>query len=196
MTSSLSHVCEDREKHAPTRVMNALDETMIFHHHYHIWLFDTHAAVALRILLGRLEVEIASLATDLEMLARDFTARLAAAVAAFLATTHRTLPMRQSLLPSAIVAWILHQPTFGVGQEHLQAHIQAASRMRTCRLLRMCHALLILRRRLTHDQGIPLVVGAQHEMRCNGRSHQGTVQFDLEQPPEFGRHMQMLPVTI
>ena len=111
MISSLSLIFKDSEKRAPTRVVNALGQMMIPHHSYHIQVFDTNTAISLRILLGGLEMKVPALAADLEVLAGDFTARLASAVAAFLATTQRPLGMGQTLLPPAVVARILHHST-------------------------------------------------------------------------------------
>src|SRR6185369_16752541 len=68
MTSSFSLVGEDGEKCAPTRVVDALGKGMVLDHPYHIQVFDTDATVPLGIVFGRLDVEVAALACDLEML--------------------------------------------------------------------------------------------------------------------------------
>jgi hypothetical protein len=111
MTSSLSLIVKDTEKRAPTGVVNALGEMVVLHHARHVQVFDTNATVALYVLLSRLEMEIAALATDFQMHARDFAVRFAAAMASLLATTYGALRMREALLPPAIVARILYHPT-------------------------------------------------------------------------------------
>ncbi len=76
--NGLSLVREDREKRAPTSVVNALSEMVVLSHAHHVQVFNTYAAVALRGALGHLEMKVPSLATDLEVLVRDLAARLAA----------------------------------------------------------------------------------------------------------------------
>jgi hypothetical protein len=173
MISSCSLIFKNAEKRAPARVVNALGEMLMLHHPRHVQVFDTNTTVLLRIVFGGLEVKVPALATDLEVLAGDFPIRLAAAMTPLLAAAHRALLMRQSLLAQAIMARILNYRAFGVGQEHLQAHVQPDSGMLACRLrrrLRMRRALLILRRRLADDQRIPVVVGAQDQMGGDRRS--------------------------
>ena len=96
---------------------------MVTRHPDDVQILYTNAAVPLGVVVGRLKVEVTPLATDLEMLARDLTARFAAALTALLTTAHPALRMRQTLLPSAIVARILHHPALRGGQKYLQAHI-------------------------------------------------------------------------
>ena len=107
MTGSLSLIREDIEKCAPTRVVNALGEVVIPYHSGHVQVFHTDATVALGIALGRLEMEVAALAADLEMLARHFAVCFAATIAAFLATADGALRVGQTLLSAAKVARIL-----------------------------------------------------------------------------------------
>src|SRR5262249_13428640 len=128
MTSSSSLIFKDTEKRAPTRVVNALGQMMVLHHPSYVQVFDTDATVLLRIVLSDVNVMIAALARDLEMLARDFPRSLVATVAALLATAQRALRMGEALLSSAVVARVLDHATLGVGQEHLQAHIQTNRR--------------------------------------------------------------------
>ncbi len=87
MTGSLSLISEDVEKCAPTRIVNALGKMVVLDHTSHVQVFDTDAAIPLRVVLGRLEMEVAALAADLEMLARNFTVRFATAVTTLLAAT-------------------------------------------------------------------------------------------------------------
>ena len=93
MTSSRSLVREDVEKRAPTRVVNAFREMMVLHHPTDVEVLHADATVPLGIVFGGLEVEVTALATDLEMLARDFACRFAAPVAALRAAADRALGM-------------------------------------------------------------------------------------------------------
>lgn len=196
MTSSLSLILKDTEKRAPTRVVNALGQRMVLYHPCHVQVFDIDVAVSLRIVLRDVVMMMAALARDLEMLARDFPRRLVATMAALRATAQRALRVREALLSSAVVARILDHAAVGVGQEHFQTHIQPNGRMVAFKPLRMHDALLILRRRLADDQRIPMVVGAQYQMRRHWRAHQRAVHLDLEQLAEFGGYMQVRAVVI
>ena len=113
VTGSLSLIRENVEERAPTRVVNALREMVVTHHPADVQVFNADTTIPLGIRLGDLEVEVAPLATDLEMLAGNSAARFAAAMAAWLAAAHRTLPMRQPLLPPAPVARVLHHAAPG-----------------------------------------------------------------------------------
>ncbi len=134
----------------------------------------------------------------LQVFAGDFAVGFAAAVTAFRAATDRALGVRQALLSSTIVAWVLDHPAFGVRQKHLQPHIQANGRMLACRALmralRMHNALLVLWRRLTHDQRVPVVISPQDQMGRDRCSLQRAMQLDLEQASQFGGDVQMRPV--
>jgi hypothetical protein len=112
MTSSFSLVREDNEKCAPTRVLYALGEMMIPHHPDHVQMFDTNTAIALCVVFGSLEVEVTTLAADLEMLACDLTAGFAAAMTALLPAAHPALRMRQTLLALPKVSRILDSIAF------------------------------------------------------------------------------------
>src|SRR5437899_1502057 len=63
-------------------------------------------------------------------------------------------------------------------------------------LFRMRDALLILCWCLADDQRVPMVIRSQDQMRGDGCAYERAMQLDLEQPPQFGGHMQMLPVVI
>ena len=124
MTGSLSLICEDVEKRAPTGVVDAFGEVMIPHHPRDIQVLHTDAVVPRSILVGRLKVEVAALASDLQMLDRHVTIGLAAAVTAFFAATDGALRMGQAFLSSAVVARVLDDAALRVGQKDLQPHIQ------------------------------------------------------------------------
>src|SRR5260221_5743481 len=104
MAGSFSPVFKDAEKRAPTGVVNALGTMMVAHHPADIQVLHADAAVPLGIVLGGLAVEVAPLATDLQMLARDFPIRFAATMATLLAAAHPALPMRPALLGLAVMA--------------------------------------------------------------------------------------------
>src|SRR5215472_965604 len=191
MAGSLSLVAQDVKKRAPTGVVNTLGEMVIAHHPYHVQVLYAEAAVPLSIPLGGLEVEVAALATDLQVLAGDFAAGFATAMAALRAAADGALPVRQALLPPTIVSGILHRLALGVGQKHFQAHVQPNRGMIAIRLSGMCFSESILGQRLTDDQRVPMSISPQHEMRRDGRPFKRAVQLDFEQAPQLGGHMQM-----
>ncbi|HEV8190008.1 MAG TPA: hypothetical protein VGP82_00760 [Ktedonobacterales bacterium] len=84
------------------------------------------------------------LTADFEVLARDVPRGLTATMTALWTTAQRALGMRQAFLPTPIMARVLHHATLGIGQKHLQTHIQANHRMVARYPLRMYDALLIL----------------------------------------------------
>src|SRR5262249_18743406 len=51
-------------------------------------------------------------------------------------------------------------------------------------------------RRLADNEGIPVIIGTQHQMRCDWSALQWTAPFDLEQVTQLGRHIQLLSVCI
>jgi len=85
MTSSRSLILKDTEKHAPTRVVNTLSKMMVLYHSCYIQVFHTYTAISVRICFGCLEMEIAPLAGNLEVLLGYLSLGFAAAVTAFLA---------------------------------------------------------------------------------------------------------------
>jgi len=132
----LSLIFKDSEERAPTGVMDALGKMVIAHHPRDVQVFDTHTAIPLGIVLGRLEVEVTALATNLQVLARDLSVRLPAAVTALRTTAYRALRLCQAFLSCAMVARILDHAALRVRQKDLQAHIKANGRMRTLHLPR------------------------------------------------------------
>jgi len=196
----LSLIFKDSEERAPTGVMDALGKMVIAHHPRDVQVFDTHTAIPLGIVLGRLEVEVTALATNLQVLARDLSVRLPAAVTALRTTAYRALRLCQAFLSCAMVARILDHAALRVRQKDLQAHIKANGRMRTLhlprRLPRMHDALLILCRCFTDDERIPVPIRAQDEMCSGGCAQERAMQLDLERLAQLGGHMQMLPVFV
>src|SRR5262249_24118765 len=144
MTSSLSLLFKEVEERAPTGVVKALRERGVLHHPPHLQGFDPTTAVSRCIVLRRLAMEVASLATDLAVLTRPLALGLAPALTALLAAAHPPLRLRQPFLSFAVVARVLYPLAGRIGQEARQPHIQAKSRMRACHPLRMANALLVL----------------------------------------------------
>ena len=196
MTSSFSLICEDIEKCAPTGIVNALSEMMVLNHTCDVQIFNTDAAVPLRVLLRCLEMEVAALTADLKVLARDFTLRLTPAVASLASAVAEALCMGQALLAAPIVSGILHCAALGVRQKYRQADIQTNRCVLADLLLRVNASHFILRQGLTDDQCIPVAIRTQHEVCGHGRPFHGAVQFDLEQLAQFGRDMQVLAVIV
>jgi hypothetical protein len=71
MAGSFSLICEDAEECTPPRIVNALRKSVILRHSCYVQVFDTDATILLRVLFGRLEVKVAPLAPDLQVLARN-----------------------------------------------------------------------------------------------------------------------------
>ena len=194
MTGSLSLIREDVEKRAPTRIMNALGKMVVLHHSRHVQVFDTDAAIALRIVLGRLEMEVAPLATDLEVLASRLPGwlcgdddcplcggRLCAAHApAVSGPGDSDVDSRPSRLQS--------RP----GTPSSPHPAQSPDARTPCAALD-ARCPLVLWRCLTDDQRIPVVIRPQDQMSGDRRAHQRAMQLDLEQPSQFGGHVQMFP---
>lgn len=204
MTGSLSLVREDVEKRAPTGVVSALGEMTVLRHVCHIEVFNTDVPVPPGIVLGGLDVEVTRLTADFQMLLGDLARGLAAAMAALLAAVTDVVCLRQSLLPTAIVPRVLNDRALTVRQKHLQPHTQPdvsmftrglrRLRRRSCKLMNA--AVLILRRRLTHDQDMPLPIGARDEMRGHGRAFQWAVELDLHQRAQLGGNMKVCAVVV
>ena len=91
MTGSRSLIREDGEKRAPTRLVNAFGKGMVLHHPRHIQVFHTDTAIPLGIVLGGLEVEVAPLTANFQVLHCYFPIRFAAALTSLLAATDRAL---------------------------------------------------------------------------------------------------------
>src|SRR5215468_5392141 len=81
MTSSLSLIFKQVEQRAPTGVVKALRESGVLHHPHPVQGFDTNTAVARCIVLRRLAMDVASLATDLAVLTGPLALGLALGLA-------------------------------------------------------------------------------------------------------------------
>ena len=192
MIGSLSLIREDIEKRAPTRVVT-LGEIAIPHHPGHVQVLDTNTAIPLGIVLGGLEMEITSLATDLEMFTGHLALGFAAAVAALRAAAGGALRVRKALLAFAVLSGIFHHAAVRIGQEHLQPHVQANSRVGALHPLRMDDALLVLGFRLTHDQRVPMIVSAQHQVSRYRHADQRAMELDLSSRPNFAGTCRCFP---
>jgi len=67
MTGALRLLREDVKERAPTRVVTTLGARVRTNHPRHVEVFDAAAAVTLRILPGRLQVAVPSLASTREV---------------------------------------------------------------------------------------------------------------------------------
>jgi len=84
MTSSSSLLFKNREKCAPRGIHDGFRQMVILHHPINVQVFYRNMMVALRVLLGRLEVEITALTRDLEMRLRHIFCRFPTSVTALL----------------------------------------------------------------------------------------------------------------
>src|SRR5579862_1832934 len=185
MTSSFSLVFQDTEKRRPACVIDALAEMAVARHSCYVQVLYADTRMPFCVVLGGLEMEVAALASDGQVLLGDRSFRLLAPMAALYPTVTEVLRFSQSFLPAPRVTWVLHHVSVRVGQKHLQAHIQPDSAVRAGWLghrfrAPMYTAILVMWFRLTDDERIPMIVGAQDEMRRDGSALQWAMQFDFE----------------
>src|SRR5438128_1448394 len=98
---------------------------MVLDHVGDLKVFDHNMLIAFSIGFRRLEMMVTPLASNLQVGLGDVLSRFTASVAALLTTAKRTLFASKRLLRGAIEAGVLHRLPFAVGQEGLQAHINA-----------------------------------------------------------------------
>src|SRR5262245_16330171 len=165
MTSSFSPVCEEVEKRAPARVVNAFGEMVMAHHPPDVQLLHADAAGALCVRLSCLKVEVAPLPGSVQVLLGHLTFGFLAAMTALLAALTEALCPAQPLLPSSVMARVRHHCALRVRQKHVQAHVQPASGLLAHWLGRRRFPERLLGHRLTDDQRIPVPVCTQHKMR-------------------------------
>ena len=120
MSGTFSLGFQDVEKSAPRGIHDGFSQ-----------VFNCDVMVPLGVLFRRLEVEITTLAGDLQMRFRHVLRGLTAAVTAFLATAHGALFASQSTLRGAIETRIWNRVALTIGQERLQSYINADVRMLT-----------------------------------------------------------------
>lgn len=191
MTSSCSLIFKDVEKRAPTGVEDGLCQVMILHHIGNLKVFDRDLVILFRIVFGYVEMMVTALPMNLEMgpghVARSFTAPLAA----FLAAAKHALLASECLLVLAIVPGVLNGPSLAIGEEAFESHVKADSRMLTYRwvMLRLCLYL-------ADNQGIPMSISPQHQMRRFRGSLYRSMQLDLEDMAELLWHDQILLVLM
>ena len=171
---SLSLFTQDVEECAPTGVHNALRQGMVLHHVENLKLLNGNHLVLFSVLFGGLILEIAPLTGNLEMRLRCTLRSLTVAMTAFLTTAYRALLASQGALRGAIEAWVRNGMALAIGQEGLQAYVNANSRMSAV-------IWLMFRSRFgfTHDEGIPMSISTVYQMNLLGSSLNGTVQLDL-----------------
>ena len=180
MTSSCSLVLKDIEECAPRGVENTLRHMVIFHHVRDLKVFNGNDLILISVVLCDLEVMITALSVDLQVGFGDVSGGFLAATTALLATTHLPLLTPERFLRGAIEARIVDGLAFTIGKKDFQAHINADLRMVTDR-----GSVFKMRLRLTHDQGVPVSLGSQHEMHRLWLALEWTVQLDLEDVTQF-----------
>ncbi len=129
MTSSFSLISEDIEECAPTGIHDALCKGTVLHHVENLQLLYRNRMILLCVLLGRLVMEVTTLPFDLEMGLRRAARCFAVSFRAFLATGYHALFASQGFLRGAIEARVLNGMPLAIGQEGLETHINADSRM-------------------------------------------------------------------
>lgn len=191
MPSTCSLCTENIEKRAPTGVHDGFREMVIFDHMTDSQVFYHNALIAFGIRLGCLEMVISPLSIDLEMRLCYVRSRLTAAMTAFPASAQLALFPSQGALALAIIARIVNCLPFRVGQEGLQAHINADVRM-LARAWNVFWAFL----HLTDNECIPVSISTQDEMYRLGLADHRAMQLDLENMPQLLRDNEVLLLLV
>jgi len=180
MSSTLSLNFKDSEERAPRSVHDGFCQGMILYQVEKTQLFNGDDLIAFGILLGRLIVKVSALAFDLEMSFRRIPRGDPLAMTPFLTSAELALLSAERLLRGAIETGVLHRVPFTIGEEGLQAHVNADVRMLT-------RAWLVRRKflGLTDNQSVPMAIGTMHQVNRLRRSFEGTMQFELEEVPQF-----------
>ncbi len=180
MSSTLSLNFKDSEERAPRSVHDGFCQGMILYHVENTQLLNGDDLIAFGILLGRLIVKVSALAFDLEMSFRRIPGGDPLTVTPFLTSAELALLSAERLLRGAIETGVLHRVAFAIGEEGLQAHINPDVRMLTRAWLVRSQWL-----GLTDNQSVPMAIGTMHEVNRLRSSFDGTMQFDLEEVPQF-----------
>ena len=191
MTGSLSLLFKNREKCAPRGIQDGLGQMMVLDHIGESQVFYREMLVALRVLLGRLEMKITALTGNLEMGLRCVPGRLPTAMRPFFPAGQRTLLLSERLLRGTEETGIGNSCTLRVRQKRLQPHIDADIRVRA-----IARQMLSLGGGFAHNEGIPMSIRTQDKVDRPGCSLYGSMQLDLERPPYLGRHHQVLPILM
>jgi hypothetical protein len=180
MTSSLSLIFKDLEKHPPTGVHDALSEVMILHHVVYRKFLDSNMVIVFGVRIGDFVVEITALTGDLQMRLSCITSRLPSSVRSLLPTAQLTLFAPQGALRRTIKARVVYGVAITISQEGLQAHINADIRMRAGRGDRRGRWF-----RLAHDESVPMPIGTMDKVNGLGCPFEGTMQLDFEEVPQL-----------
>ena len=164
VTGTLSPGTQDIEKLAPTCVVNALGQMMVFHHSGDDQIFYNNMVKMLGIGPGNFEMMISALTVHFEMSLCGILRGDAPSMTPLLASAHHPLFTPEGLLNRAIVTRISNGIAFRVSKEDFQANVNANIRMITSTWLMLCLWL-----RLADDQGIPMSICSQHKMDGFGR---------------------------
>ncbi len=175
MSSILSFGFKDIEERAPTGIHNGFRQVVVLDHPTDVEIFYCNMMVLFGVLLCRLEMEVTALTVDLEMGLCRATCHFRASVTALFAAAQCPLLASECLLRRAIEARVLNRMALAIGQERLQADINADVRMGTFRW-----KMLGLWKRLAHDESVPMPIRTQNQMHGLGCSFYRTMQFDLE----------------
>lgn len=98
---------------------------MVSDHRRDVEVFNYDGAVGIGVASGRLVQEVFTLAGYLKVRLGDRPGGLLATLRALLATTHLALRLSKALLRLAIMARVGNRVPLGVGDEHLEANVEA-----------------------------------------------------------------------
>jgi len=144
--SAFSLGLKDVQEFCPTRIQNTLTQSPVLHHSGDVQLFNNDQRIQQDILLRHLEMEVPTLAPDLEMCLRNAASSLLASVTAFLSSAQRSLLASQCPLGSTNESRIGNGLAGTVSQKRFQSDINPD-----------CWSLIVSwnnrnsRRCLTHD---------------------------------------------
>jgi hypothetical protein len=124
-TSFFRFEAEDILESAPTRVDDCSGKMAVLEHVRDPEVFDGDEGAPINIPPRRLVRVVLALADDLEVLLRRLTRRLTSAVGAFLAPTRLALRPATFLLRAPEAARVLNHASIRVGDEVLEANVQA-----------------------------------------------------------------------
>jgi hypothetical protein len=131
MSSTCSIGTENVEERAPTGVENGFCKMMVLNHVEDMHILNDDPSIAKRILLGDLEMVIATSPLDLQVRLGDTPGGLPSPVTADLTPGQLALFASQGLVRGAIEPWVRNGMPFAIGKKHLEAYIDPDIAMRT-----------------------------------------------------------------
>ncbi len=185
--SPLSLEFEDVDKLRPPSIGYCPGEVVLDHVAYPK-VFHRDHGVPINVVPRRLVCVVLALPGDLEVLFGNGSCSLLASLRALLTLTVFALCSPKLLGRTPEALRVLDRLAFGVGQEHLEANIQANGWAVFFRLRRIC--------KLTDDEHVPMSIGAQEEVSTLWCSLERAMLFDLQRASELLRHSELAGIGV